>query len=97
MRIGFTNQEGLVLQMLGFNDKHKDPAFGPMLRPVLYRLSFAEMVVPYGDPAFPHYKKNAFDGGEDGLGSNAHSLSLGCDCLGNIHYVDANLSPLARK
>jgi primary-amine oxidase len=33
---------------------------------VLYRLSFAEMVVPYADPAFPHYKKNAFDGGEDG-------------------------------
>jgi len=24
------------------------------------------MVVPYGDPAYPHYKKNAFDGGEDG-------------------------------
>ena len=66
LRIGFTQQEGLVLQMLGFNDKHKDPAFGPMLRPVLNRLSFVEMVVPYGDPAFPHYKKNAFDAGEDG-------------------------------
>jgi primary-amine oxidase len=36
------------------------------LRPVLYRVSFAEMVVPYGDPAYPHYKKNAFDAGEDG-------------------------------
>lgn len=24
---------------------------------MLYRLSFAEMVVPYGDPAYPHYKK----------------------------------------
>lgn len=30
---------------------------GGLLRPVLYRLSFAEMVVPYGDPAYPHYKK----------------------------------------
>jgi primary-amine oxidase len=32
------------------------------------------MVVPYGDPKAPHYLKNAFDGGEDGLGKNAHSL-----------------------
>lgn len=33
-----------------------------------------EMVVPYGDPNEPHYRKNAFDAGEDGLGKNAHSL-----------------------
>jgi primary-amine oxidase len=32
------------------------------------------MVVPYGDPNDPHYRKNAFDAGEDGLGKNAHSL-----------------------
>ena len=32
------------------------------------------MVVPYGDPNAPHYRKNAFDAGEDGLGKNAHSL-----------------------
>ena len=32
------------------------------------------MVVPYGDPNEPHYRKNAFDAGEDGLGKNAHSL-----------------------
>ena len=38
------------------------------------RLSFVEMVVPYGDPNAPHYRKNAFDAGEDGLGKNAHSL-----------------------
>ena len=85
--------QGLVLQMVGYNDKlkapdgtsytfflfsfffnqniyevnmwthahqeilkkkyppsnHKIPIAG-LLRPVLYRLSFAEMVVPYGDP-----------------------------------------------
>jgi len=35
--------------------------------------------------------KNAFDAGEDGLGRNANSLVLGCDCLGVIHYFDANL------
>ena len=39
-----------------------------------HRLSFVEMVVPYGDPNDPHYRKNAFDAGEDGLGKNAHSL-----------------------
>jgi hypothetical protein len=32
------------------------------------------MVVPYGDPNEPHYRKNAFNAGEDGLGKNAHSL-----------------------
>ena len=35
--------------------------------------------------------KNAFDAGEDGLGRNANPLQLGCDCLGVIHYFDANL------
>jgi primary-amine oxidase len=49
------------------------------------------MVVPYGDPRDPHYRKNAFDAGEDGLGRNANSLSFGCDCLGCIHYFDGVL------
>ena len=44
-----------------------------------------------GDPRSPHCLKNAFDAGEDGLGRNANSLVLGCDCLGLIHYFDANL------
>lgn len=43
-------------------------------RSIAHRLSFVEMVVPYGDPKEPHYRKNAFDAGEDGLGKNAHSL-----------------------
>lgn len=30
--------------------------------------------MPYGDPNDPHYRKNAFDAGEDGLGKNANSL-----------------------
>jgi primary-amine oxidase len=49
------------------------------------------MVVPYGDPRAPHSKKAAFDAGEDGFGRNANSLKLGCDCLGLIQYMDANL------
>lgn len=50
------------------------------------------MVVPYGDPNDPHYRKNAFDAGEDGLGKNAHSLKKGCDCLGYIKYFDAHFT-----
>ena len=53
--------------------------------------SYAEMVVPYGDPRSPHFRKNAFDAGEDGLGRNAHSLALGCDCKGAVRYFDAHL------
>ena len=47
------------------------------------------MVVPYGDPSPTHYFKNAFDLGENGVGIAASSLTLGCDCLGEIHYFDA--------
>ena len=47
------------------------------------------MVVPYGDPGPLHGWKNAFDAGEWGLGRMANSLALGCDCLGEIRYLDA--------
>ena len=36
--------------------------------------------------------KNAFDVGEWGLGRMTQSLTLGCDCLGEIHYFDATLT-----
>src|SRR6202453_4423882 len=76
-RVGFTSREGLVLHQLGFDS-----------RPVVYRASVTEMVVPYGDPTTSHFWKNAFDCGEYGLGKLANSLELGCDCLGLIHYFD---------
>ncbi|KAL2340949.1 hypothetical protein Fmac_008889 [Flemingia macrophylla] len=60
---------------------------------VIYSVAYVvEMVVPYGDPNDPHYRKNAFDVGEDGLGKNAHSLKKGCDCLGYIKYFDAHFT-----
>ena len=52
-------------------------------------MSFAEMVVPYRDPGFDHYRRTAFDIGEWGLGNMVTSLELGCDCLGEIVYLDA--------
>ena len=81
-RIGFTPREGLVLYTIGYEDKGR-------LRPIIYRASLVEMVVPYGDPKEPHFRKNAFDVGEYGVGTLANSLKLGCDCLGEIRYFDA--------
>ena len=54
-----------------------------------HRLSFAEMVVPYRDVTADHFRRTAFDIGEWGLGFMTTSLELGCDCLGEITYLDA--------
>lgn len=80
-RVGFTPREGLVLHELGISDKGR-------FRPVVFRASVTEMVVPYADPTANHYWKSAFDAGEYGLGRLANCLELGCDCLGHIHYFD---------
>jgi primary-amine oxidase len=81
MRIGFTAREGLVLYTVSYNDNGRE-------RPILYRASLSEMVVPYGDPRPGHFRKNAFDAGEYNVGALANSLELGCDCLGEITYFD---------
>ena len=53
----------------------------------------AEMVVPYGDPSITQNFKNAFDSGEvGGLGRLTNSLELGCDCLGEIVYLDGHVT-----
>jgi primary-amine oxidase len=80
-RVGFTSREGLVLHTVSYDDDGVE-------RPILYRASICEMVVPYGDPGEQYYRKNAFDIGEYGIGMLANSLALGCDCLGVIHYFD---------
>jgi primary-amine oxidase len=82
LRIGFNHREGLVLHQVAFRD-------GERWRSVAHRLSFAEMVVPYRDASPDHYRRTAFDIGEWGLGFMTTSLSLGCDCLGEIAYLDA--------
>ena len=81
MRIGMDPLEGLVLWTVGYED-------GGRIRPVVYRASVSEMVVPYGHPGPMHAWKSAFDAGEWGLGRMANSLTLGCDCLGEIRYFD---------
>ena len=83
-RVGFDIREGLVLHQIGYRDRDN-------LRPVVHRASISEMVVPYGDPDPTRYWLNYFDVGEWNLGRMAASLSLGCDCLGEIYYFDAEL------
>jgi primary-amine oxidase len=80
-RVGFDPREGLVLHQLSIQD-----------RPLIYRASIAEMVVPYADPSPVRFWQNYFDAGEYLLGQQANSLVLGCDCLGEIHYFDAVLA-----
>ena len=84
LRLGFTPREGLVLHTVAYEDQGR-------LRPILYRAALSEMVVPYGDPAPTHQRKNAFDAGEYNIGALANALELGCDCLGEIRYFDAVL------
>jgi len=82
--IGFNAREGLTLHHVRYEDKGRK-------RPILYRASLTEMVVPYGDPQPTQVRKNAFDVGEYGMGMCANSLRLGCDCVGYIHYLDGHL------
>ncbi|EWC47784.1 Cu amine oxidase 1 [Drechslerella stenobrocha 248] len=82
VHVGFNYREGIVLNNITYKDKGT-------ARPLFYRLSLAEMVVPYGNPEMWHYRKHAFDLGEYGGGYMTNELSLGCDCLGEIHYLDA--------
>ncbi|MCX6462944.1 MAG: primary-amine oxidase [Pseudonocardiales bacterium] len=78
LRVGFNEREGLTLHQIAFDG-----------RPVVYRASVAEMVVPYADPSPVRFWQNYFDCGEYMFARYADSLQLGCDCLGDIHYLDA--------
>ena len=81
LRVGYTPREGLVLHQVGYEERGR-------LRPVIFRASLSEMYIPYGDPAPTHRIKNVFDEGEYGVGLMLNPLTLGCDCLGEIHYFD---------
>ncbi|WP_336631088.1 MULTISPECIES: primary-amine oxidase [unclassified Microbacterium] len=81
LRIGFDTREGLILRQLSFQG-----------RPVMYRGSISEMVVPYADPAPNRFWQNYFDTGEYLFGRYTNELELGCDCVGDITYVDVVLA-----
>jgi primary-amine oxidase len=75
-------REGLVLYTVGYED-------GGKVRPVMYRGSLSEMVVPYGDPGAGWFFRNSFDVGELGLGVTASPLRPGVDCPMNCTVFDA--------
>ncbi|WP_432841757.1 primary-amine oxidase [Dactylosporangium sp. CA-092794] len=81
-QVGFTHREGLVLHDVAYRE-------GERWRPVLRRAAVNEMYVPYLDSDPTAYRKNFFDWGEYGAGPLTASLELGCDCLGEIRYLDA--------
>jgi primary-amine oxidase len=84
VRVGFNPRESLTLHELAFDE---GDGSGP--RPIAHRLSIAELAIPYADTNPTVVFKNAFDIGEYGIGPYANSLALGCDCLGEIRYLDA--------
>ena len=72
---------GLVLHQLRYDD-------GGEVRSILHRAALSDMVVPYGDTNPMHVWKHVLDAGEACIGNCANSLKLGCDCLGEIRYLD---------
>jgi primary-amine oxidase len=85
LRVGFCPREGLLIHDVRYDDDGTE-------RRIAHRLSIAELVIPYGDPSPGSYRKNAFDTGEVGMGYFTNSLELGCDCLGEIRYLDVSVA-----
>ena len=79
VRVSLTPDEGVVLHELSLND-----------RPILFRAAMSDMVVPYGSADPMHSWKAVHDGTEYGFGRLSNSLTLGCDCLGEIHYFNSS-------
>ena len=76
-------REGLVLYQVGYED-------GGKVRPILYRASLSEMVVPYGDADKSWSWRNAFDVGEYGIGRLASYLIPGKDAPENATFLNAD-------
>ncbi|NLP84212.1 primary-amine oxidase [Microbacterium sp. CFH 90308] len=85
LRVGYDMREGLILHGIGFEDAGR-------VRPIVHRASIAEMLVPYGDPGPVRFWQNYFDTGEYLLGRLVNSLELGCDCVGDITYLDVPIA-----
>jgi len=84
-RYALDPREGLVVYTVGYEDEGR-------VRPILYRGSVSEMVVPYGDPGAAWFFRNSFDAGELGLGVTASPLRPGVDCPANCSVFNAVIS-----
>ena len=78
-------REGPVLYQVSYQD-------GKTLRPVLYRASLSDMLVPYGDPDSNWSFRNAFDEGEYGIGRMAGPIEPMKDAPANAVFVDADFA-----
>lgn len=78
-------REGLVLHTVGYEDEGQ-------VRPILYRASLSEMVVPYGDTDGNWRWRSAFDVGEYGVGRLASSIEPKTDAPGNATLIDATFA-----
>lgn len=84
-RFALHPREGLVLYTVGIEDKGKE-------RPVCYRASLSEMVVPYADPDSNWRWRSAFDVGEYGVGRLASPLEPNVDAPSNATLLDVVFS-----
>lgn len=75
-------RDGLILYQITYDD-------GKQVRPVMYRASLSEMVVPYGDPDPNWSFRNAFDVGEYNFGVLSSAMALGEDIPENGVLLDA--------
>lgn len=78
-------REGLVLHTVSYDDDGN-------LRPILYRASLSEMVVPYGDPDVNWRWRAAFDVGEYGIGRLASPLEPKLDVPENAQLLAATFA-----
>jgi primary-amine oxidase len=77
--------KGLVLYDVRYEDRGR-------VRPILYKLSLAEMLVPYSDPRRTWSFRNAFDVGEYGIGRTAHRLDPLIDVPAHAVFFDGHFA-----
>ncbi len=75
----------MILHTVGYED-------GDRLRPILYRASLSEMVVPYGDADQNWRWRAAFDVGEYNVGRLASSIEANTDAPENALLLDATFA-----
>lgn len=78
-------REGPVLYQVAYQD-------GAKLRPILYRASLSDMLVPYGDTDPNWTFRNAFDEGEYGIGRMAGPIEPLKDVPANAVFFDADFA-----
>lgn len=76
-------REGLVLYLVSY----EDPA--GKQQPILYRASFSEMAVPYGEPSGNWNWRCAFDVGEYGVGKSSGTIEAKLDAPENAVLFNA--------